>query len=115
MKEIKAYIRRDRAASAAERLGAVGARGITLVEVHAVGHGEEPNYFVRSDDVFTRYRHAMVKVEVVCADGDAERFVDVLCDAAHTGFRGDGLIFVSEVSDAVRIIDGSIGEKALYR
>lgn len=113
MKEIKAYIRRDRASHVVEKLQRAGASGITLLEVHAVGYGEEPNYFVRAEDVFTRYRVAMVKLELVCADHDADEMAAVVEEAARTGSRGDGMIFVAQVSLAIRIRDGASGEAAL--
>ena len=113
MKEIKAYIRRDNAARVVERLQQAGARGITLLDVHAVGYGEEPDYFVRDEDVFTRYHTHMVKLELVCADHDASQLVATVQDAAHTGSRGDGMIFVAEVPQAVRIRDGASGDEAL--
>ena len=41
MKELKAYINRE----AVRRLQAAGAPGISMVEIHPVGYGYEPNYF----------------------------------------------------------------------
>lgn len=45
MKEIKAYIRRSNVNQVVERLQESGAPGITIVEIHPVGYGYEPNYF----------------------------------------------------------------------
>lgn len=113
MKEIKAYIRRGKAAAVVEALRRGDVSGITLLEVHAAGYGEEPDYCVRSEDVFSRYHLQMVKLEVVCRDGEADRIAGFVADAARTGDRGDGVIFVSEVSRAVRIRDGASGDAAL--
>ena len=115
MKEIKAYIQRDRVNNTVDELQQAGAPGITIVEIHPVGYGYEPNYFeTHFEDAVKRYSYLnVVKLEVVCADRDLDRLVEVVRKACCTGCKGDGWIFVSEVSKAVRIRDGSSGEQAL--
>lgn len=113
MKEIKAYIRRNKAAAVVEVLQRLGHSGVSLLEVHAAGYGEEPDYFVRSEDVFSRYHHQMVKLELVCRDADAEGVAGIIAESARTGTQGDGLIFMSEVGQAMRIRDGASGDAAL--
>ena len=44
-----------------------------------------------------------VKLEVVVEDGLAERVVEAIAQAAHTGRIGDGKIFVSTIDEALRI------------
>lgn len=115
MKEIKAYIRRSRVNGVVESLQRAGAPGVTLVDIHPVGYGYEPNYFeARFEDAFKRYRQwEVVKLEVVCSDRDVERLVGVVLEAGRTGEPGDGMVFVSEVSQAVRIRDGVSGDDFL--
>jgi len=115
MKEIKAYIQRDLVNNAVHALERAGAPGITIVEIHPVGYGYEPNYFgFQSEDAFKRYAHlGVVKVEVVCADQDWERLAKIIEDTCRTGGKGDGRIFVTDVVRAVRIRDGLRGEEAL--
>lgn len=112
MKEIKAYIRRSRVNATVSALNEAGAPGITVVEVHPVGYGYEPNYFEPrfEQDVLKRYRYLeIVKLEVVCRERDLNKFLDVIEKECHTGGRGDGWIFVSKVTDAIRIRDGRRG------
>ncbi|MCS3859341.1 P-II family nitrogen regulator [Salinibacter ruber] len=45
----------------------------------------------------------MVRVEVVCADARVEDWTRALAEAAQTGRRGDGKVFVLPVADAVDI------------
>lgn len=117
MKEIKAYIQRWRTNQVVQALEKARAPGITIVEIHPVGYGYEPNYFdlaYEAEDIVKRYRrHSVVKLEVVCADEDVERLVKAICDAATTGCRGDGRVFVTDVVEAVRIRDQLRGEGAL--
>ena len=117
MKEIKAYVRRSRVNTVVESLQRAGAPGITLVDIHPVGYGYEPNYFeAQFENVVKRYRQwEVVKLEVVCTDEDADRLVAVIQEAGRTGQPGDGMIFVSEVARAVRIRDGASGEGFLGR
>ncbi len=115
MKEIKAYIQRDCVNRMVDELQRAGAPGITIVEIHPVGYGYEPNYFAtRFEDAFKRYNYLrIVRLEVVCADQQAERLVQVIRETCCTGEKGDGMIFVSDVSKAVRIRDGARDAAAL--
>ena len=115
MKEIKAYIRRSHVNEVIDEVQKAGAPGITVVEVHPVGYGYEPNYFEsHSSTVSERYRHwAVVKLELVCADEEVENLIKVVQEHSRTGEKGDGMVFVSDVSDAIRIRDGARGVGAL--
>jgi nitrogen regulatory protein PII len=116
-KEIKAYIQRWQVNKVVEALQRVEAPGISIVEIHLVGYGYEPNYFdqaYESEDVFKRYSNlSVVKLEVVCRDEDADLFVRTIRNAACKKSRGDGRIFVSDVIRAVRVRDGAEGEQTL--
>lgn len=115
MKEIKAYVQRDYVNRVVDELQKAGAPGITIVEIHPVGYGYEPNYFeIRFEDVFRRYGCLrIVKLEVVCADRDLSRLVGAIRKTCATGEKGDGMIFVSDVTSVVRIRDGASGVEAL--
>lgn len=117
MKEIKAYVRRSEVNRIVAELEKAGAPGITIVEVHPVGYGYEPNYFEpRFEDALRRYGYlAIVKIEVVSADKDLDRLVGVIERAGHSGAAGDGMIFVTEVCRAVRIRSGDRDEAALLQ
>ena len=54
-----------------------------------------------------------VKLEVVVRDGQVDKLVNTICDAAHTGRIGDGKIFVAPVSDAIRVRTRERGDEAL--
>jgi nitrogen regulatory protein P-II 1 len=115
MKEIKAFIRREKVNQTVEELQRAGAPGITVTEVHPVGYGYEPNYFeCHHTSVLNSYNYlAIVKLEVVCADEDLEKLVRVVQKLSHSGIEGDGVIFVLDVTDAIRIRDGERGEQVL--
>jgi nitrogen regulatory protein P-II 1 len=115
MKEIKAYIQRYCVNKVVKALEEGRAPGITIVEVHPVGYGYDPNYFEQQlKDAFKRYGYlSVVKLEIVCDDCDVERLVQIILKESSTGSKGDGRIFVADVRDAVRIRDGVRGSAAL--
>jgi len=112
MKEIKAYIRTDALEKTIKALEEAKAPGITVTTVHPVGYGFDPNYFSPHKSVTKSYWD-ITKLEVVCADKDVDRLVEVISGSSYTGSKGDGMIFVCPVETAVRIRTGEKGEAAL--
>lgn len=113
MKEIKAYVRQSKAVHVVEKLQQAGATGMTIVNVHPIGYGTDPNTLAFSGDVYELYVDIMVKLELICSDRDVDRLVGAVREAASTATRGDGMIFVTDVIGAVRIRDGAEGEPVL--
>ncbi|MGH7326657.1 MAG: P-II family nitrogen regulator [Candidatus Rokuibacteriota bacterium] len=115
MKEIRAYIRRGEVNQVVERLRDAGVPGVSIIEIHPLGYGYEANPFERyKAGLVDRHRYlAIVKLEIVCAEAQLERLVKVIEAHCRTGVSGDGMIFVSDVVEAVRICDGARGELAL--
>ena len=114
MQEIKAYVRNERITEVVDELEQAGAPGISVTEVHPVGYGYEPEYFrLGPEDVFHKHPQRMAKIELVCDAEQVDTFVQLIADAASTGYRGDGMIFVSAVENAIRIRDGASGASIL--
>jgi nitrogen regulatory protein P-II 1 len=115
MKEIKAYIRRDEINEVVERLQRAGAPGVSVIEIHPVGYGYEASPFEpHGARLVDRYRYlTIVKLEIMCADEQLEQILDVIQTSCGTGNPGDGMVFVSEIIDALRIRDGARGGPAL--
>jgi len=112
MKLIKAFIRSRRLDAVVAGLEAARAPGITCSRVHGVGYGYEPNLFTLAPNEVAKIPE-VAKVEIVCCDSDAGRLVDALIDAARTGDRGDGIVFVTPVERAIRIRSLEENEAAL--
>jgi len=49
----------------------------------------------------------------MCNDAQIDLLLDFIQRSSSTGNPGDGMIFVSEIVDAIRIRDGARGEGAL--
>ena len=86
---------------------------MTVVKTVLMGAEVEPEYVDVSPAVPVEHFAPMLKLELVCDDGFVDRYVNIIRDEARTGERGDGVIFVSGVEDAVRIRSGEGGERAL--
>ena len=86
--------------------------GMTLTEVR--GHGTQRGITEqwRGKAVTIEYL-TKVKIELVVKDGDVDAVIALIIEAARTGEVGDGKIFVSPVSAAVRIRTGDRDEAAL--
>lgn len=112
MKEIKAYIRCQKAEGVLEALEEIGITDITLIDVMGVGVLADPKTAKYSIKCVEKYSE-IAKLEVVCKDSDVQKIVDTIRKKAYSGMKGDGMIFVSPVDMAVKIRTGSVGEEAL--
>jgi nitrogen regulatory protein P-II 1 len=54
-----------------------------------------------------------MKIEIVVADGVADKVVALITAAAKTGSIGDGKVFVEPLEEAVRIRSGERGDNAV--
>jgi nitrogen regulatory protein P-II 1 len=54
-----------------------------------------------------------IKVEVVVEDSQLDAALEAITNAARTGRIGDGKIFVSEITEVVRIRTGETGPSAV--
>lgn len=106
MKEIQAYVRPGPLAQIIERLEAEGARDLAVARVDAIGAlaATEDDCLRRGNKYREQYAD-MAKVEIVCADTEVERFVNVLKQASVNGAHNDGRIFVLNVEAAINLGD----------
>lgn len=114
MKEIKAYFRPVFVDSVVRALESAGARDLTVIHVDAFGPLADA--YAAKHHLLNKYMEkysAVVKLELVCQDEEAARFVEVIREHAHTGEHGDGRIFATRVEEAVNIRTGETGSKAL--
>jgi nitrogen regulatory protein P-II 1 len=112
MKKIEAIIQPFKLDEVKAAMQGIGIEGLTITEVR--GHGRQKGH--KESYRGQEYQVDLlpkVKVETVVPSARAEEVVNVLCAAARSGKIGDGKIFVSDVSEAVRIRNGDRGEAAL--
>lgn len=113
MNKVEAIVRPERMEAVKEALTQAGFVGMNIVAV--TGRGVQRG-IVHGGRGGEEYRVDMLpktKVEIVVKDGDTDKVVGVIVDAARTGAIGDGKIFVTPVSDAIRVRTGERGEGAI--
>jgi len=112
MKKIEAIIKPFKLDEVKDALCSAGFTGLTLLEARGLGRqlGQTEVFRTTGDPVELI---AKVKIELVVADGNAERAVAIILKAAQTGKIGDGKIFVSAIDKAIRIRTGEQGEAAV--
>lgn len=107
MKEIKAYIRHNRADIVIQNLEAAGVKGMTVLDANALAEWADNEAFSYSIKYVQKYS-TVVKIELVCDNSEADKLVEVISTYGKTGESGDGWIFVSEIEKSVRIKTGEI-------
>jgi nitrogen regulatory protein P-II 1 len=112
MKKIEAIIKPFKLDDVKEALHAVGMQGMTVTEAKGFGRQRGHTELYRGAEYVVDFLPKL-KVELVVADGSIPGAIEAISKAAHTGKIGDGKIFVSEVTEAVRIRTGETGEGAL--
>ncbi|MGH1451454.1 MAG: P-II family nitrogen regulator [Pseudomonadaceae bacterium] len=106
MQEIKAYIKNHKLEAVTLAMHRVnGVSGMSVSDVRGYGRSKARTSATNPiDGAMDFVSH--VKIEIVCHDQYVDDVIQVLKTAAHTGLRGDGRIFISEVGRAIRIEDG---------
>jgi nitrogen regulatory protein P-II 1 len=112
MKKIEAVIKPFKLDEVKEALQEVGLKGMTVTEVKGFGRQKGHTELYRGAEYVVDFL-PKVKIELVVEDGIVERAVEAIQQAAKTDRIGDGKIFITDVSDAIRIRTGERGTDAL--
>jgi len=112
MKKIEAIVKPFKLDEVREALSELGATGLTVTEVKGFGRQKGHTELYRGAEYVVDFL-PKVKIEVILPDAMAERAVEAIVKAAHTGKIGDGKIFVTSVEQVVRIRTGESGEAAV--
>jgi len=103
LKEVRAYIQPFVLSKVTHALQKIaGLPGMSVIEIQGFGRGKVR---VPGDKVIREFV-PKVRLEVVVKDELVEEVVRTIEKAAHTGNLGDGVIFVINVEQAVRIRTG---------
>ena len=112
MKKIEAIIKPFKLDEVKEALQEVGIQGITVLEAKGFGRQKGHTELYRGAEYVVDFL-PKVKLEVVLEDNNVERAVEAIKTAAETGRIGDGKIFISTVTEVIRIRTGEIGSDAI--
>lgn len=91
-----------------------GVKDLTVIRVDAFASladtDTDRHYWVRK---YAEKYSAIVKLELVCRNEDANRFAKVIRERARTGQHEDGRVFIATVDEAVNIRTGISGIETL--
>jgi len=108
MKLVKAYIRTFMADRVVNALKELKAPRISAIDVKAMGDEIHADQLEISAELGSTYT-TMVKIELICTDECVERVKETILKHARTGYKGDGLIAISPVEEAISIRTGKNG------
>jgi nitrogen regulatory protein P-II 1 len=112
MKKIEAVIRHFKLEEVKDALTAAGINGMTVSEVRGFGRQKGHKEQYRGAEYTVDFL-PKVKLEVVVDDGELQSILETIIKAARTGQIGDGKIFVTNLSQAIRIRTGETGAESL--
>jgi nitrogen regulatory protein PII len=112
MKKIEAIIRPFKLDEVKEALIEEGIRGLTISEVRGYGRQKGHTETYRGSEYRIEFV-PKIKIEVVVDKSKVDKVVDAILRTAKTGQVGDGKIFISDISDVIRIRTDESGPEAL--
>ena len=86
--------------------------GMTVCEVKGFGRQKGHTELYRGAEYMVDFL-PKVKLDIVLADEDVDRAIDMIVKTAQTGKIGDCKIFVTEIERVVRIRTGEEDEEAI--
>jgi nitrogen regulatory protein P-II 1 len=114
MNKVEAIIRPEKLNDVKEALVAIGLVGLNVVNV--TGRGAQRGVTAGGSRGVGRYEIDMlpkIKLEMVVHDDATQQAVNTIIEHARTGNIGDGKIFISPVTNAIKVRTGETGDEAL--
>jgi nitrogen regulatory protein P-II 1 len=95
-----------------DSLRAAGVQGLTVTEVRGFGRQGGHTETYRGAE-YTVDLVPKIRLEILCGVDDAEKVMEIIRSAAHTGKIGDGKVWVVDVERLMRIRTGEYGNDAI--
>jgi len=112
MKMITAVIKPFKLDDVRETLAGIGVQGVTVTEVKGFGRQKGHTELYRGAEYVVDFL-PKVKIEVALPESMVEGAVEAILNSARTGKIGDGKIFISDLTDVIRIRTGETGDEAI--
>ena len=114
MLEIKAFIRVNMVDRVLQALEGAGISNITVIDVRAIWTSlkDAPSDMRYSLQLAERYMN-VAKLETLVRDDDADRVIELIRQAAHTGRPGVGVVYALPVRTALHVRTGRRGDDIL--
>ena len=114
MKRIEAFVQTDKTSLVVDAIKKNGAKGLTVFSGKGQGKGERP--MVESSRGTRRQvaeYNDVDSIVTIVEESKADAIITSIINAAGTGSKGDGKIFVSTVDDVIDIGSKQKGTNAL--
>jgi len=112
MVEVRAIVRRELVDRVVKTVKEAGMPRLTVSRVHAIGAGVDPASVRLSWEEGTEYAEKAL-VQCICPEERGEMLVELICRAARSGRKGDGIVYVQPVLSVTKIRTGVQGDQAL--
>ena len=112
MKLVTAIVKPFKLDDVRQALTAVGIEGLTVTEVKGFGRQKGHTEIYRGAEYEVSFV-PKVRIDVVVKESLVEPVIEAIVKAARTENIGDGKVFVSDVTRAVRIRTGEQNEEAI--
>lgn len=112
MKMITAVIKPFKLDDVRETLAGIGVQGVTVTEVKGFGRQKGHTELYRGAEYVVDFL-PKVKIEVALPESMVDGAVEAILNSARTGKIGDGKIFISDLTDVIRIRTGETGDEAI--
>jgi nitrogen regulatory protein P-II 1 len=112
MKKVEAIIRHYKLEEVKNALSAAGIQGMTVSEVRGFGRQRGHKETYRGTEYTVDFL-PKVKLELVVSDEEAQTAAETIIDVARTGQIGDGKIFITKLTEVIRIRTGETGSEAI--
>lgn len=119
MKKVEAIIRESKFQNVKTALTKMGVKGMTAYPVRGrgdqIGEGADVDvgYGGSDQQTFEDGLVPKIKIEIICVEEELSKIVNSIAINASTGKQGDGKIFVSDISDVIRIRTEEHGQVAV--
>ena len=101
MKKIEAIVQSEIAKDVVDALSKQGVGGITLIQSLGKGAGDRP--WIGGEKGHQVEFNSIDLIITVVDDSKVDSIVSSIIETAHTGEKGDGKIFISDISEAYNI------------
>ncbi len=112
MKLITAIIKPEQADNVKKALNKVGVEGLTMSDVKGYGRQKGHTEFYRGSEYEVTFL-PKTKLEIAVSAKRYAKALDAILKTAKTGKIGDGKIFVTNLTQVIRVRTGEKGEKAI--
>jgi len=104
MKQIKAFVQRNKLDSVIDAIEKHGVGGLTVIQAQGRGKGERPMLGnPRGTGTHKAQFNTLESVVVVVDDSKADSVANAIVNAASTGSKGDGKVFITSVEESIDI------------